>query len=113
MESLHLVADLECRHALDDIVAVEDFMFRAIAKTGLTIRDIKVESFANGSPFGPGITGLALLTTSHMAVHTAPERGTLNLDLYSCQPFPTEVIKSLLGVAFGINRINRWDLLSR
>ena len=113
MESMHLVADLECLHSLDDIDAIVRFMHHAIAKTDLSIEHMGVRAFQNGSDFGPGITGLALLSTSHMAVHTAPERTTLNRDLYSCKPFPVDVIKNLVDAEFGIWRINRWDVLSR
>ena len=33
-----------------------------------------------------GITGLLLLTESHLACHTFPERGFATFDLYSCRP---------------------------
>lgn len=37
-------------------------------------------------PGEAGITGLLLLTESHLACHTFPERGFAAFDLYSCRP---------------------------
>ena len=33
-----------------------------------------------------GITGLALLSESHLAIHTFPEHGYAALSIYSCRP---------------------------
>jgi S-adenosylmethionine decarboxylase len=35
-----------------------------------------------------GITGLVLLSESHLACHTFPERGFASLNLYCCRPRP-------------------------
>jgi len=37
-------------------------------------------------PGEAGITGLLLLTESHLACHTFPERGFAAIDLYCCRP---------------------------
>lgn len=40
----------------------------------------------NVFPEPGGITGLALLSESHLAVHTFPEHGYAALSIYSCSP---------------------------
>lgn len=40
----------------------------------------------NVFPAPGGITGLALLSESHLAVHTFPEHGYAALSIYSCRP---------------------------
>ncbi|HMA24265.1 MAG TPA: S-adenosylmethionine decarboxylase [Gemmatimonadaceae bacterium] len=37
-------------------------------------------------PGAGGITGLCLLSESHLAVHTFPEYGSLCLNVFSCRP---------------------------
>lgn len=50
-----------------------------------------------------GITGLALLSESHLAIHTFPEHGFAALNLYSCrvrpQPDFHDVLQRHLGAA--------------
>jgi S-adenosylmethionine decarboxylase len=50
---------------------------------------------------GGGLTGLYLLTESHLACHTYPESGTATFNLYCCRPRPCwnweEKLRTLLG----------------
>ncbi|HTT65886.1 MAG TPA: S-adenosylmethionine decarboxylase [Bryobacteraceae bacterium] len=39
-------------------------------------------------PHTGGITGLALLSESHLTCHTFPEHGSICLNLFSCRPRP-------------------------
>ena len=36
-----------------------------------------------------GVSGFVLIAESHISVHTFPERGLLNIDIYSCKDFDT------------------------
>ena len=43
-----------------------------------------------------GISGFVLIAESHISIHTFPERGYVNIDVFSCKDFDSEqVIKDL------------------
>ncbi len=54
-------------------------------------------------PSPGGITGLVLLSESHLACHTYPEYGLITLNLYCCRVRPEwpwkESLRSLLGAS--------------
>jgi S-adenosylmethionine decarboxylase len=55
---------------------------------------------------GPGgVTGLYLLSESHLAWHTYPEAGLCTLNLYCCRPRPMLDWESLLGRMLGARRV--------
>ena len=113
MPPLHLIADAKCDGVLDDPALVARFVEEAVLVTGLTIRHLHVQQFDNGSKFGPGVSAIALLGESGMMVHTAPERRTINVDLFSCRAFPTLPIHDLMVQAFKATEFDRWITLER
>lgn len=78
----HLIADLRCWRSLDAPKAVQDFVLSCIEAAGLRVIQWYMKEFSNGSEFGPGITVLALLAESHLALHTTPQDGMLYLELF-------------------------------
>ena len=69
------------------------------------IRDLDLrvigEPLWHAFPSPGGVTGLFLLTESHLACHTYPEAGIATFNLYCCRPRPawdwTEKLTALLG----------------
>lgn len=71
---------------------------RLVADLGLkTVGDGNWHQF----PDEKGVTGLVMLTESHLACHTYPEYGTATFNLYCCRERPEwdweENLKELLG----------------
>lgn len=48
-----------------------------------------------------GITGMVLLSESHLTIHTWPEHGFLALNLYCCRPRPAWDFEGELRSRFG------------
>lgn len=48
-----------------------------------------------------GITGLALLSESHLSIHTFPEHGYAALNVYSCRVRPVPDFQRLLAESLG------------
>ncbi len=77
----HLILELwgcnpEAINSIDDISAA---MRETIEACGATLLDLRVY------PFTPiGVTGVAILSESHMMIHTWPEHGYAAVDVFTC-----------------------------
>lgn len=50
-----------------------------------------------GSPTNPGLTALAVIDFSHISIHTFPDTGELNIDIFSCKPYDmTSVVQYIM-----------------
>jgi len=88
-----------CAEALRDLAVV-----RALLETILARLELRVVGEGAWHKFGGegGVTGLYLLTESHLSVHTYPEHGAATFNLYCCRPrseFPwaSEIARALGG----------------
>ena len=75
-----------CRaESLRDLAVV-----RALLESILARLDLRVIGEGAWHKFGGegGVTGLYLLTESHLSVHTYPEHGVATFNLYCCRPRP-------------------------
>ncbi|MEK6540529.1 MAG: adenosylmethionine decarboxylase [Pseudomonadota bacterium] len=77
----HLLADLiGCAGGLDDLALVERALRDGVMAAGATLIDIRLHHFGPGQ----GVTGVALLSESHISIHTWPEHGYGALDFFLC-----------------------------
>lgn len=81
--------------------AVTEVFVDALQRAGATV----VESVSHDFP-GAGLTCVLILAESHAILHTWPETGTVNIDIFSC----SSRLKSLaaiaaLGLSFGATAV--------
>ena len=52
-----------------------------------------------------GVSGFVLIAESHISVHTFPDRGYLNVDIFSCKEFDADLAIQELRGRFGITDV--------
>ncbi|MEY2423036.1 MAG: S-adenosylmethionine decarboxylase [Acidimicrobiaceae bacterium] len=79
----HVVADLGgvAPRILQDDQLLMDTARRLLLDCGFTVLNETAHKFATG---GGGVTGVFLLSESHLAFHTYPEHGYVALDVFAC-----------------------------
>lgn len=77
----HVLAEIyDCSaETLNDIKAVEKIMVRAALVAGAEIREVAFHKF---SP--QGVSGVVVISESHLAIHTWPELGYAAVDVFTC-----------------------------
>src|SRR4051794_21988590 len=73
------------------------------------LRELELHAVGPGQwhrfPRPGGVTGLYLLTESHLACHTYPEHALATFNLYCCRPRSRWDWESRLGEALGAERV--------
>lgn len=77
----HVTMDLRevCFEKLNDAEFLRSTMVEAASRCGATIVG---ENFVKFSP--QGVTGVLVLSESHLSIHTYPEEGFAAIDCYTC-----------------------------
>jgi S-adenosylmethionine decarboxylase len=92
-----------CRaESLRDLAVV-----RALLERVLTRLELRVVGQGQWHEFGGegGVTGIYLLTESHLSVHTYPEHGIATINLYTCRARPELPWAEELRAALGADRV--------
>jgi len=89
--------------ALSDLGRMQELFRRLVAALDLhPLGKSNWHQFPNTG----GITGVSLLSESHLACHTFPEYGSLCLNLFCCRPRPGTDFEALLKNEFGAARVS-------
>ena len=68
-----------CKDTIDNVEVVKEILVKAAESVKATLVDVVCHRF---SPYG--VTGVAILAESHIAVHTWPEYGYAAADIFIC-----------------------------
>lgn len=77
---LHLLIDFFGAENLQNESGIEKTLRSAADACGATVLEITLHSFGEGA----GITGVAVLSESHISIHTWPEIDFAALDVFMC-----------------------------
>lgn len=79
-KGLQISADFfECTYSLDDPKELRKTLSLLLKENGVHVLKTSSHIFSNN-----GATILFLLSESHFAVHTWPEKGLINIDIFLC-----------------------------
>lgn len=67
------------RELLNDIKFVEKMMTEAALQAGAEVREVTFHQFAP-----QGVSGVVIVSESHLAIHTFPEHGYASIDVFTC-----------------------------
>ncbi len=92
---------------LQDEALVHELLDRYPDAIGMTkISEPFVYRYDTGSvPNDWGVSGFVLIAESHISVHTFPDRGFLNVDIFSCKTFDSDAAVRELEHRFGIESV--------
>ena len=68
----------------------------------LTYRGPKVEDH--------GVSGFVVIAESHISFHTFPNRGYVNIDVFSCKSFDSDRVIGDVRELFGLSEVRTWLL---
>jgi S-adenosylmethionine decarboxylase len=57
-----------------------------------------------------GVSGFVIIAESHISVHTFPDRGYVNIDVFSCKEFNAEQAIEEIRGQFSMTEVKSWVL---
>ena len=102
----HLIIDLYGAKNLDDQPAIERAFLRCISACEATLLHIHLHAFEPN-----GVSGVAVLSESHISIHTWPERNYAALDVFMCGKAKPELSIPILKEAFEAERAEVTNIL--
>ena len=92
----HLIIDLFGAKRLDDLKHIEKTLKRCVEVAGATLLHIHLHHF---TPNG-GVSGVAVLSESHISIHSWPEADYAALDVFMCGEAKPHLAIPVLKAAF-------------
>lgn len=92
----HLLIDVFGGARLDDLKHIENTLKRCVEVAGATLLHIHLHHF---TPNG-GVSGVAVLSESHISIHSWPEADYAALDVFMCGDAKPELCVDVLKQAF-------------
>lgn len=77
----HVIAELwDCNiEKLNNITMIEQIFVDAALKAGAEVREVAFHKFAPH-----GVSGVVIISESHLTIHSFPEHGYASVDVYTC-----------------------------
>ena len=92
--------------SLGDVELIHEFLRDYPDRIGMTkIAPPQVYTYRGQKPGDWGVSGFVLIAESHITVHTFPERGYVNIDVFSCKQFDASASVPLVKRLFSLSEV--------
>jgi S-adenosylmethionine decarboxylase len=81
---------------LNDIDFIEKTFVDAALKSGAEIREVAFHKFAP-----QGVSGVVIISESHLTIHSFPEHGYASIDVYTCGDLDPTIAADYIAEALG------------
>jgi len=94
----HVIAELwECEFdKLNDATYIERTFVEAALKSGAEVREVAFHKFAP-----QGVSGVVIISESHLTIHSFPEHGYASIDVYTCGDLDPTIAAKYIADALG------------
>lgn len=94
----HVISELwECDvETLDDVETIERILTDAALKAGAEIREVAFHKFAP-----QGVSGVVIISESHLTIHTFPEHTYASIDVYTCGDLNPHIAANYIAESLG------------
>ncbi|MBU0904259.1 MAG: adenosylmethionine decarboxylase [Planococcaceae bacterium] len=94
----HVIAELwECEFdKLNDVNFIERTFVDAALKSGAEVREVAFHKFAP-----QGVSGVVIISESHLTIHSFPEHGYASIDVYTCGDLDPTIAAEYIADALG------------
>lgn len=101
----HVIIRAKVRQPIEDVEWANHFLSKLIVAIDMEVL-IPPQSVYCEIPDNEGITGFAVITTSHIAMHIWHKDNLVQLDVYSCKDFEPSVVRDLLDEFMSVENIS-------
>jgi S-adenosylmethionine decarboxylase len=94
----HVISELwGCEfEKLNDVEQIEKIFVEAALKSGAEIREVAFHKFAP-----QGVSGVVIISESHLTIHSFPEHGYASIDVYTCGNLNPNIAADYIAEALG------------
>ena len=94
-----------------DAELIRQFLYDLPDAMGMTrITEPSVLEYTAPKAEDSGISGFVIIAESHISVHTFPRRDHVNVDIFSCRPFDSDMALSRVKELFSLEEVETWQL---
>ncbi|MEH6942414.1 adenosylmethionine decarboxylase [Bacillus sp. JJ722] len=90
---------------LNNLTKIEQIFVEAALKSGAEVREVAFHKFAP-----QGVSGVVIISESHLTIHSFPEHGYASIDVYTCGELDPNVAANYIADALGAKTRENMEL---